>query len=212
MKNISRKSENIPLKSVGMRNGHLFFIALSFVGLVSSSCTINGSLQGLRSYYPESVLTNPDLFIHLKKDGLICRTPPDLKNKVVIASAGNLKDCLQSDSSIVYIWGAKCKSSVCKSLNESQEMANQAEANLFVVAEYYDAELMNLNYQISYPIMGIDTEYYKSEWTQKYLSRFLTDLTEERANHDGGRFLVFVNGEMTGRYKSMESALGMSDP
>lgn len=211
MKNFSRKSESIPLQSVGMRSSLLFFFALSFVALVFTSCTINGSFQGLRSYYPESVQTNPDLFVHLKKDELICRTPPDLKNKVVIGSAGNLKECLQLDSSIVYIWGAKCKSSVCKSLNESQEMANEAEVNHFVVAEYYEAELMDLNYQISYPIMGIDTEYYKSEWTKTYLTRFLTDLTGKKTAHSGGRFLVFINGVMTGRYRTMEEALGRSE-
>ncbi|MFN2428820.1 MAG: hypothetical protein ABR574_02310 [Cryomorphaceae bacterium] len=183
-------------------------MTLPFAALVLFSCTINGSFQGLRSYYPESIKLNPDLFVHLDDGQLICDTEESHRQKVVIATAEQVKDCLQPDSSVVYIWGANCKGSFCKSLNESQEMANQARANLFIVAEYYDAELMDLNYKINHPIIGVDTEYYKSEWTKTYLSKFLTELAEEKTSHSGGRFLVFVDGEMAGRYRTMESALG----
>lgn len=181
---------------------------LPFAALLLSSCTINGSFQGLRSYYPESVKTNPDLFVHLKNDDLVCQLSDSLKNKVAVGSAVNLKECLSTHRSIVYIWGANCKSEECKSLNESQEMTDRASADLFVVAEYYDTDLMDLNYQIKYPIIGIDTEYYKSEWTKSYLSKFLSDLAGEKINHEGGRFLVFIDGQMTGRYKTIEAAVG----
>ena len=190
-----------------MRKSLIPFLRLIFLSIVLSSCTINGSFQGLRSYYPETVKVNPDLFVYLEEDQLICDTTGSYTHKVVIANAQNLKECIAADSSVVYIWGANCKGTECKGLNESQEMTSQANANLFVVAEYYDAELMDLNHLIDYPIIGIDTRHYKSEWTKKYLSRFLSELTGENTDHSSGRFFVFFDGKMTGRYRTMESAL-----
>lgn len=182
-------------------------MVLLYSALILSSCTINGSFQGLRSYYPDSVEAKPNLFVHLDQGQSICNNSEQYNNKVVVTIAAQLEECLLNERSIVYVWGPKCHSASCKGLNESQLLSDSADVDLFVVAEYYDAELMDLNYRIDHPIIGIDTEYYKSEWTKTYLSRFLTELADKEMKLTGGRFIVFIKAEMKGRYRTMEEAI-----
>jgi hypothetical protein len=194
------------MKIVIRRRFH-FQMVLLYSALILSSCTINGSFQGLRSYYPDSVEAKPNLFVHLQEGQSICNNSEEHNNKVIVITAAQLKECLLDKRSIVYVWGPKCHSTVCKGLNESQHLSDSADVNLFVVDEYYDAELMDLNYRIDHPIIGINTEHYNSEWTKTYLSRFLTELADKKMKHTGGRFIVFNDGNMKGRYRTIEDAI-----
>lgn len=72
--------------------------------------------------------------------------------------------------------------------------------NLYVVAEYYDIQLMQINYKLKKPISGIDVEYYNSNKTAKYLSKFIYDLTAE--SNLPGRLIYFEEGVFK---KSLES-------
>ena len=67
-------------------------------------------------------------------------------------------------------------SKVCIPLNVIQEICNKKNIQLYIVAEYYDLELMNKEYNISSPILGIDTDYYKTNLTSKYVKNFIKDI------------------------------------
>ena len=82
--------------------------------LFCSSCTINGGLQGLYSYYSSTKSKDPQLLI---KPGI--STPiwdlkkPD-KSNVYIINGLKLKDCVKTTSkAVVYVWAPNCKGKFC---------------------------------------------------------------------------------------------------
>ncbi|MVO09157.1 hypothetical protein GOQ30_08280 [Flavobacterium sp. TP390] len=75
--------------------------------------------------------------------------------------------------------------------------------DLYIVAEYYDVELMDNDYNLNNPIFGIDTEFYKTNLTDKYLKKFIVDLTDQYSFYD--RFYLFENGEYKSMFKSIEN-------
>ena len=64
--------------------------------------------------------------------------------------------------------------------------------SLFIVAEYYDVDLMQIDYKISRRIFGIDVEYYQSNKTSRYLSKFIYELTAKK--EIVGRLIYFEDG------------------
>lgn len=167
-----------------------------------AGCTINGSFQGLRSYYPKSLKEKPDLFVHSEGSSAFCEDPPLYRHKVAVINASELRSCIKEPLNIIYLWQPNCSGSACISLNASQHIADSVGADLFVVAQYYDVDMMDLNHAIRHPILGIDTEYYGSDWTDKYLNAFLEDLLKKKT--EIGMFILFENGEFTGRFRRME--------
>ena len=77
---------------------------------------------------------------------------------------------------------------------------------LYIVAEYYDSEKMKIKYNIKRPIIGIDTEYYKTSLTSKYVNRFLNDIDSNiKWNDFSNRCLYFENGKFIKSYESIYS-------
>jgi len=170
-----------------------------------AGCTINGSFQGLKSNYPKAVKEKPELFIHSDGSSDFCANPPLYRNKVAVIKAAELKNCMTEPLNIVYMWDPKCPGSACISLNASQHTADSIGADLFVVAQYYDVEMMDLNHAIKHPILGIDTEHYRSDWTDKYLNAFLEDFLKKKTEGGRGRkFILFEKGDFKGRYHRIE--------
>ncbi len=123
--------------------------------------------------------------------------------KVYITNGVALKKCIGKSDAIVYIWKPGCSGSHCYSLNLLQDKCNKIDKQLFIVAECYDTELMQLSYNIKRPILGIDTRYYNSNLTSKYLAGFLNDMTGN--GHMGSRVLYFKNGVFTQSSNSINS-------
>lgn len=157
------------------------------------------SFRGLYSYYDKEKKANPNLFVENSKE--ICT----IKNNglVYLINGENLKACLASEKkAIVYIWTPNCHSSICIALNTLQEMCIKKNVDLFIIAEYFDSSYMKKKYDIKRPIFGIDTNYYKSNLTDKYRSRFVKDLTEKE--EITGRYLYFEKGRLSQSYESSE--------
>ncbi|MCE7923271.1 MAG: hypothetical protein DYG98_09450 [Haliscomenobacteraceae bacterium CHB4] len=85
-----------------------------------------------------------------------------------------------------------------------QEYCNKNNVELFIVAEYYDYSNMILNPSIKRPIFGIDCNYYSTNLTKKYMSRFLIDLTGEKITAENNYFFLFSNGCLIDKSKSLE--------
>ncbi|MDR2011083.1 MAG: hypothetical protein LBQ22_11460 [Bacteroidales bacterium] len=168
-------------------------IFLCFILIICQSCTINGSLQGLYSYYNKTDKENENLFQKIDSHEVLCEIKNDQTPKILITNGDILKKCLQEkENSIIYIWSPKCKSGMCYPLDIIQRECNNNGIELFVIAEYYDSEFMNKSYDINCPIIGIDVKYYKSNITSKYLSLFIRDLTQQNDIHD--QFIFFEEG------------------
>lgn len=157
------------------------------------------SFRGLYSYYEREKKQNPDLFV--KDNNGRC----DIKNdhRVHLINGNTLKECLKNkEQAVVYIWTINCHSKVCIPLDNLQKLCDEKKVDLYVVAEYYDAAKMKLDYNIERPIFGIDTEHYHSNLTSKYLKSFLKDLTQKE--NTTGRYLYFNKDSLVQDYDSFE--------
>lgn len=177
--------------------------------MVLASCTINGTLQGLFSYYNKTKKESSISFkrINSIRDSSILESDSSI---VLLANGKELNDLLQKhEKSVVYIWAPKCKSKYCYSLNLLQETCRQEGVELFIVAEYYDSYYMSKQYAIRHPLIGIDVKYYNTNITSKYLSEFIFDLTKGAFKYDVKNnvycnFLSFNNGKFERAFMSIE--------
>ncbi|MBV6443444.1 MAG: hypothetical protein EPGJADBJ_05192 [Saprospiraceae bacterium] len=168
-----------------------------------STCSINGSFQGLYSYYDKTVKISPTLI--KKPQGSVCALLQSDSAIIYSINGKELKPCIeQFEKSIVYIWRPKCHSSICISPINMQEYCNKNRIELFIIAEYYDYSNMILNPPIKRPIFGIDCDYYSTNLTKKYISKFLIDLTGEEITEESNYFYLFGNGCLIDKSKSLE--------
>ncbi len=193
-----------------MKNLIRIFLLLA-VTLLIVSCKIDGTLQGLVSYYNRTENEGKVKYAHLNSEA-ICSVKMDSAT-VLVANGKQLKSCLNHyEKAIVYLWGVKCSSSKCYPLSLVQEKCRQKGIELFVVASYYDTEYMSINYgELDHPIIGVDVKHYKTNFTQKYQSRFLTDLLTPMpltsVFSDYGclnKFICFTNGNFTRSFTEID--------
>lgn len=187
-------------KKRSMRNIK-FIISTIVVLSIISSCTIKGSFRGLYSYYKTTNRESPDLLRKAKPDSVCYYTNENGNSKVIIVTGLDIKKCIsKSKEALVYIWRPNCSSQICLPLEIVQNYCNSKNIDLFIVAEYYDSKKMQIKWNIKRPIYGIDTKYYRTSLTKKYLERFLKDLEIKTISED--TYLYFKNGEFS---KSGES-------
>lgn len=182
---------------------------LTWVACCVSSCglvAINGTFQGLTSYYKTVRKQNPELFVQAT-DRKVYNNPL-FSSKIVIANGLTLSDQLKyMDSAVVYMWQLKCSSRVCFSPELFQQRCKRAGLTLFVVAEYYDSTILSRKFDLEYPITGIDTRYYRTNFTSKYTRKFLHDLTGQVPDDSIKNVLYFFRGKYLGSVYAM-----ISDP
>lgn len=176
-----------------------YFLLLASI----NSCVIKGTLQGLYSYYDKTLKLKPGL-INVKPIENSCTLKNGDTAKVYPINALDLKQCVDKNTnSIIYLWSPRCKSNLCPSLNYIQSKCSTLNYTLFIVAEYYDAELMSAPYKIEKPLYAIDTKYYRSDLTANYLKMFLKELIS--ADETTGKFLVFMSGDYKTSYSTIDS-------
>lgn len=178
--------------------------SLSLVAILFlNACAIKGNFAGLYSYHQKMISQNPTLYETLDATESACNLVKAQTPKVYILNGKQLKDCLQVVTlSVVYIWSPKCKSEKCIPLELIQQQCTRQKIDLYIVAEYYDNEMMSIDYKLNRPIFGINTKYYSTDLTSKYLSRFTYDLTE--SSEIGHKFLFFDKGIFKGSYTDLK--------
>lgn len=171
--------------------------------LIFTNCSINGSFQGLYSYYNKTNLKAPNL---IQKPTLPVCNLLQKDTPVVYAVSGiDLKNCLENfEKSLVYIWKPKCSSEVCISPKDLQRLCEAKNVELFIVAEYYDYENMTLNFPIKRPIFGVDCHHYSSHLTKNYISMFLSDLIGKKTQYEENQFYLFNYGCLVDISNSLE--------
>jgi len=180
----------------------LLFLSVIFL----NSCSFNGTLQGLFSYYNKTSKISEIRFVPIENNDKFNSFSNNDSAIIYITNGNQLHKYLEKyEKSIVYIWSPKCKSTFCYSLNLIQKICKTNNAELFIVAEYYDAYFMSKNYTIDHPIMGIDVKYYKTNITSKYLGKFILDLTNHSNNYDNyGNFLSFNKGKFERTFNNID--------
>lgn len=190
-----------------MKNNYLIiFFYSSFVFLLISSCSIKGNFKGLYSYYNSTKSERPEMLISVDKSTSVCEIKQTNIPKIYIINGTQLKQCLLKEKALIYIWGPKCSSKICVPLEILQRDCNTKGIDLYIVAEYYDTEQMELKYDIKRPIFGIDIEYYKTSLTSKYLSKFIYDITAT-VDESNNRFFYFEDGVFIKTYNSIDEVL-----
>jgi len=184
-------------------------LSITFLSLLLSSCaliSINGSFQGLYGYYEKANKQCPALFVHTGNSLEYCNTKPEDSTKIIIRNGTELKKCIEGfDKVVVYLWSPKCKGKFCPALDLLQKRCDEKNIALFIVAEYYDAKLMQKKYHINRFITGIDTKYYRTNRTSKYLLHFIDDLTgKSKTPTNNNRILYFEKGMIVKAVKSMD--------
>lgn len=181
----------------------IFFLSIIW-GLISS-CSINGSFQGLSSYYNKTKKENPNLFIKTKSVDSISGKFSKINDFVFITDGLTLKKCLNNEQkSIVYVWGSKCKSKICYPLETIQNYCKKNGYSLFIISEYYDTDSMNTKYNLERNILAVDTKYYNTNLTTKYLSLFFKDVDYKLIyNEIENRYLYFEKDKFVNDYNSI---------
>lgn len=186
---------------------YFFVVAILALSLKwMPSCSVSIFLPGVFSYYKRTTADSPHIFEGSCKELDVkcqqrCQAPP----RVVVVNGIELSACLSDKSEcIVYLWAPRCQGVYCYSLNELQKECDRRGLELFVVAEYYDGKLMDQDYGLSRPIFGIDTKYYQSDLTNRYVSLFLEDLTQNDIKSQESRILYFENGLLKNYFSQIE--------
>lgn len=171
----------------------LFFIPFLLVG-----CSIQGSFGGLVGYYHKTQKANSNLLSRLDTCERICELVFKNPLKVYVITGTDLRKCLAGlENAVVYIWNPNCTAKVCYSIELIQQKCKRANIDVFFISNYYDVQKMNLAYALERPIFGIDTQYYRSNLTKKYLSKFLSDLSGQK-DVVSSKYYHFKYGNLVG--------------
>lgn len=179
--------------------------AILLIGLFSIQSCIITNTPGFYSGYKK--LTSNDQariqFIPLNQ-----AIPDTNKNLIYAVNAQSvLKSIQNKDTSVVYIWGPRCRSRFCLSLKSVQEECSNKGYNLLVVAEYYDTTSFKQCPQLNNPLISINHKFYKTDYCQKYTSLFTNELRQGKQISDSCsyyRYLMF-NGS---HFIRMQKTLG----
>ena len=102
-----------------------------------------------------------------------------------------------TDTTLVYIWGAKCSSEVCVPLSYVDAYCKSRGYSLVIVAEYYDPIIFEQQWNSKYSLVFIDHFYYAQNKPNKYIPLFLKDVLGKEhtslATTDD-RYYIFKNG------------------
>ena len=180
------------------------YLIFYLLPLILYACSINGTTQGLFSYYNKTKKEYPSLIAVTDSTTKICKIQKSEKPKVWLVNGKQLKKCAEEyPRMIVFDWSPNCSSNFCYSLDAVQKACDNSNVELFIVASYYDSEKMQINYNIEHPLFAIDTKYYHSNLTKKYSNKFLMDLT--KSDESNGRLIYFENGQFSHSFKDIDS-------
>ncbi|GAB5558200.1 MAG: hypothetical protein SchgKO_24130 [Schleiferiaceae bacterium] len=173
----------------------------------------------MTSYYDRTARDSSIVYVPFESYNQLLVTTESLDSNVrgdsgmvVIANGKELRSILAPNrTSVVYLWSPRCKSDLCYSIRAIEKLAKEKDFDLYVVAEYYDAEKMKEVHPQHHPILGIDVKYYHTDYTSKYLRLFLDDLTLdqfEKQRNAKINFLVFEGNQYVKNIVSLEELGG----
>lgn len=173
------------------------FILLIFTTL--SSCVV-GDLTGLTSGYKNLSAAEKAKIVTLEEDAAIAElAKSDTIYRMTSQPIENYLKAMQGEV-VLYRWSPNCSSSICYSLESVQKLCTQRHQKLIVFTEYFDLpqiEAQNLAV-LDFPLFSIHAEFYKTDFCNKYVKRFLADLLNMKKVPDDvlyNRYFLFSDGK-----------------
>ena len=178
---------------------------LLLITFLLSSC-ISGSFKGLYGYYNKTRSESPNLIVEPEFSSRynLCSINYTDSTKIFVVNGIELRKCISNfDHAVLFIWKPNCHSQFCYSLNAVQQLCRDKNIELYIVAEYYDSKKMETNYILKRPIYGVNTKYYRTNLTARYLEKFLQDIAG--VHETSGNFLRFRNGKFMESFQDIDN-------
>lgn len=180
------------------------FLILIGLTILMSSCSFQGSLQGLFPYQRTYVKETPHLFTYTDE----C-SPHSLDyspQSVLILNGETLRKCMGEEKTLIHTWKPNCTAKACILIEIIQNICDDLNIKLYIVAEYYDGDKMSMNYDIEHKLMAIDNRYYRTAFVDSQLKKFFSDLTKVKDFKDiRNNYFLFENREFIESYQSLDT-------
>ncbi len=142
--------------------------------------------------------------VFVEESKKICDLPQDSAT-IFAVNGKQLRECLkENDTSVVYMWGPNCKAEHCILIAACQEYCDTRGYKLYIVADYYEMEVMNAQNVADEPILIANHYYYDRLYANALMRLFRADLLgREPGKEETGwcRFMIF-NGDQLMEYRS----------
>jgi hypothetical protein len=110
-------------------------------------------------------------------------------NNIYAITGSQLLNCLKdNDTSVVYRWSPHCHSDMCITIETAQRYCDKMKYKLYIVADYYDMEIIERQHTIPGPLYIANHQYYKADFCGKYNKRFTADLLKGATLNKEERF------------------------
>ena len=169
------------------------YLTINSCGLIA----INGSFNGMYSYYKKTKNEKPNLFVNYNDTTLKYNSKQNNDSTIVLITGIELNKLLKTvNNAVVYMWSPNCKSRFCPSLDILKRKCNEKQIELFVVAETFDINMLEQKHKTVKTLYGINTQYYKTNFTAWYRPKFIKDLQEAKEKENTfNRLFYFKNGQ-----------------
>lgn len=146
------------------------------VSLLSSCIVVN--IKGLKSGYKTLTIAEKTKIVDINENISINElSNNDTIYRISSKSFENYIENLQGEL-VVYLWSPNCSSSYCYSIDYVQKICRERNQKLIVLIEYFDLDQIrsqNLD-NLDFPLFSINSEFYRTDFCNKYVSRFFSDL------------------------------------
>jgi hypothetical protein len=158
---------------------------------------INGSFNGMYSYYKKTKTEKPNLFSKYNYSAKNDELNKINDSTIVLITGLELNKLLKTvNNAVVYMWSPNCKSRFCPSLDILKRKCNEKQIELFVVAETFDINMLEQKHKTVKTLYGINTQYYKTNFTSWYRPKFIKDMQEAAEKENTfNRLFYFKNGQ-----------------
>lgn len=177
-------------------------ILWSFPFLFFAAC-ISISVKGYYSDYDKLTDAEKEKVVFLDPDSVLSVLQNN--GKVYAVTGKQLKEELvQQDSALVYFWSPHCSSESCVLVEVCQEYADKQNYKLYVVADYYDMEVMDAQNKSHFPMLIPNHKYYETDVRLKYGGMFREGLgfaKEQKGSYF--RYLLFAKGKYVKSYSDI---------
>jgi hypothetical protein len=154
-------------------------------GLALTSCIITNT-PGFHSGYEKLSAVEQERVQFVAIGQPVLETNHQL---IYAVTAKNLLGAMQrGDTTLVYIWSPRCYGRQCASLQSVQSICTKKGYHLYVVAEYYDMEQINLQPLTESPLLTINHLRYKTDFCGKYTRLFTNELRQGKQIPDSIRY------------------------
>lgn len=167
---------------------------------------LNGSLGGLTSQFNSSYRECDTMYYFVEEAAGICDSAVD--DRVLIVSDHNVQLCInRGEELILYRWSPFCSSDFCYPLALVYATCRKFDLTFLPISEYYDNEAMAASLNKGFPLLAPNISFYKTNFTDKYLSRFFSNL--HIPDYQAGRFYYFRDGKFVQTFESIGDIAGL---